>query len=143
MELCIHILIVTYTNNSLTIKKYMHVTPKGWKMWFCLKYDQKWQKWPKLCCVLLYLRYVSDLESLKPFWERQGFSQWFGMESPNNNRTKTILKDSNAICAMIDSLCNTWCGGPNGGTASTWIEHLLYCRNPNSLNFIHGTILFK
>ena len=82
MELCIHILIVTYTNNSLTIKKYMHVTPKGWKMWLCLRFDQKWQKWPKLCSVLPYLGYVSDLESLKPFWERQGFSQWFGMESP-------------------------------------------------------------
>ena len=29
-----------------------------------------------------YLGYVSDLESLKSFRERQVFSQWFGMESP-------------------------------------------------------------
>ena len=82
MGLWIHILIVIFRINSFTIKKYIHTAPKGWKLWFGQKYDQKWQKWPKLCSVILHMGCLIDLESFKRFLNVKFFPSGLAWNHP-------------------------------------------------------------
>ena len=91
MGLWVHILIVIFIINSFTIKKYIHTTPKGWKLWIGQKYDQKWQKWPKLCSVILHLGCLIDLKSLKRFWECQVFPSGLAWNHPISKQTFWVV----------------------------------------------------
>ena len=82
LGLFMHILIVILPIIALQSKKictYLYL--KEQILWFGPKYDQSWQKWPKLCSVNHHLGYESGLESLKRFWERQVFPWGLAWES--------------------------------------------------------------
>ena len=52
------------------------------KIMILSKMAQKWSKWPTKAFINHRLGQIGDIESLKRFWKRQVFSQWFGVESP-------------------------------------------------------------
>ena len=52
------------------------------KIMILSKMAQKWSKWPTEAFINHSLGKKGDIESLKCFWKRQVFSQWFGVESP-------------------------------------------------------------
>ena len=52
------------------------------KIMILSKMAQKWSKWPTEAFINHRLGQIGDIESLKRFWKRQVFSQWFGVESP-------------------------------------------------------------
>ena len=53
------------------------------KIMILSKMAQKWSKWPTEAFINHRLGWIGDIESLKRFWKRQVFSQWFGVESPH------------------------------------------------------------
>ena len=54
------------------------------KIMILSKMAQKWSKWPTEAFINHRLGQIGDIESLKHFWKRQVFSQWFGVESPSS-----------------------------------------------------------